>query len=106
MALPGRVIAAVADGAGVSSKTIAHVLGGLPVDYTSHPLDVDDFGRCYRLLLLFPEWRPRLGEVAERYPHWRPLVAAWNEITASYESEKKTTARLYETNELIRKVRP
>lgn len=43
------------------------------------PLDAADFGRCHRLLKLFPEWRARLHQVAEHYPQteWPRLVAIW-----------------------------
>jgi hypothetical protein len=51
------------------------------------PCDPDDFGRCYRLLRLFPTWRARLGEVSAKYPRWKPMVDAWDELTALYEEE-------------------
>ncbi len=75
---------------GVSSKTIAAVLAGAVDPHARAftydvPADPDDFGRCYRLLLLMPEWRARLPEVAERFPAWTPLVDAWDELTAMYE---------------------
>lgn len=50
-----------------------------------HPCDSVDFGRCYRLLKLFPDWRPRLGEVSTRFPWWKPFVEHWDELTALYE---------------------
>jgi hypothetical protein len=49
------------------------------------PSDGDDFGRCYRLVALFPSWRARMGEVAARYPQWGPFVQAWDELSALYE---------------------
>jgi len=49
------------------------------------PADSQDFGRCYRLLKRFPDWRPRLGEVAQRFPWWKPFVEGWDELTALYE---------------------
>ena len=33
----------------------------------SRPHDASDFGRCKRLLDLFPEWKANLGKVAEKY---------------------------------------
>ena len=44
------------------------------------PLDADDFGRCYRLLNRFPEWRARLPEVAKAFPKWKKIVEAWSEM--------------------------
>ena len=73
---------------GVSSKTIWAVMMGTTdaLDWPGTPMDSGDFGRCYRLLALFPEWRPRLPEVAAKFPEWGPLVTAWDELTALYES--------------------
>ena len=50
----------------------------------SVPHDPADFGRCRRLLALFPEWRARLGEVATAHPDtkWPALVARWTELEA------------------------
>jgi hypothetical protein len=54
----------------------------------SYPHDPDDFGRCYRLLKAIPEWRARLGEVADVYDVvWPELVDAWDELEALYEQE-------------------
>ena len=46
------------------------------------PIDCDDFGRCERLLAIFPDLRGRLNEVAEAYPDtkWPKLIARWDEI--------------------------
>lgn len=45
------------------------------------PRDSADFGRCLRLLNLFPEWRDRLGEVAAKYPgQWQAVIARWTEL--------------------------
>lgn len=72
---------------GTSSLTIYTVMTGQRVDRTGCPLDPDDFGRCYRLLKLFPEWRARLPEVAERFKVWIPLVREWDRLQALYEEE-------------------
>jgi len=77
---------------GISSKTILAVMTGskktdsFGIDV---PRDSSDFGRCYRLLQLFPEWRVRLPEVAEAYPIWSPMVAAWDELSAMYEESPR-----------------
>lgn len=61
------------------------------------PSDPSDFGRCHRLLDLFPAWRERLGEVAAKHPAWAPLVEAWDELTALWneESPTKNCPKLY-----------
>jgi len=66
---------------GVSSETIYSVMTGhnvLTCGEGDAPHDPGDFGRCYRLLKLFPEWRERLAEVvlhAQRrhLPRGRPI---------------------------------
>ena len=76
---------------GTSSLTIWSVMTGCrpPQSHFSAdvPHDPDDFGRCYRLLKVMPEWRERLPEVATKHKTWAPLVAAWDEMTALYEQE-------------------
>lgn len=51
----------------------------------SVPRDASDFGRCKRLLQLFPDWRNNLHRVAEAYPEtkWPALVARWPELEAA-----------------------
>lgn len=50
---------------GSSSETICAIMtGNIPV-YKSVPSDSSDFGRCYTLLKLIPEWIDRLGELKE-----------------------------------------
>lgn len=78
---------------GVSSRTLCAVMLGQPVTSklgAMEPSDPDDFGRCHRLLTLIPEWRVRLGEVADAYPRWRGLVDNWDELTALYLEELPT----------------
>lgn len=74
---------------GISSYTICAVMTGSKMKGPDVPHDPSDFGRCYRLLQNFPEWRARLPEVAAAYPIWGPMVAAWDELTALYEEEKQ-----------------
>jgi hypothetical protein len=91
---------------GTSSETIWSVLSGHPVKSYGIPYDPADFGRCYRLLTVMPEWRGRLHLVAAKFPKWEPLVAAWDELTALYEAEvpnhkgvaPKLYARIQELN--------
>jgi len=49
------------------------------------PYDPDDFGRCYRLLQLFPAWRKDLPKVIALCSEWKPFVEAWDELTQMYE---------------------
>ena len=72
---------------GISSKTILSVMTGSHLKCPDVPYDPSDFGRCHRLLALFPGWRARLPEVAEQFPIWRPMVDAWDELDAIYEEE-------------------
>lgn len=76
---------------GTSSKTIWSVMMGA-VDCGERydrPYDGADFGRCYRLLELMPEWKPRLAEVAARFPAWAPIVREWSRIEAAYLADLK-----------------
>jgi hypothetical protein len=82
---------------GTSSLTILDVLAGYATDRYDVPRDPDDFGRCYRLLHLFPQFQARLPEVAARFPEWKPLVERWAELEALYEEElpNRTAPKLY-----------
>lgn len=73
---------------GTSSLTIYQAITGNPSHHRclSIPYDPDDFGRCYRLLKLFPAWREQLPKVIEICPEWKPFVEAWDELTALFEA--------------------
>jgi hypothetical protein len=60
---------------------------GCEVDRYDVPHDPADFGRCHRLLELFPKWRERLPTVAAIHPAWSALIANWDELTALYLEE-------------------
>ena len=81
---------------GISSETIANVMCGLSLDgrFGSYPADADDFGRCHRLLCLYPEWRARLNEVARISPQWAALVDRWDEIVAAYQADRRRCSAL------------
>ena len=73
---------------GISSETIWSVMMGCkPPAWNAPPQDPSDFGRCYRLLIEFPAWRSRLGEVAIRHPEWDALVRHWDELETLWEQE-------------------
>jgi hypothetical protein len=69
---------------GVSSETIWSVMMGVKPRWAGVPLDVDDFGRCVRLLTVVPEFRPRIHEVTLVYPEWKPLIDNWGELERLY----------------------
>ena len=68
---------------GASSIALWGVLMGTTSD-GSTPWDVDDFGRCERLLKAVPEWRARLPEMAARFPIWTGLVREWPRLVELY----------------------
>lgn len=70
---------------GTSSRTIWSVMQDVTPSDADVPYDADDFGRCYRLLALIPEWRGSLPRVARRYPAWSALVREWDRLTEMYE---------------------
>ena len=77
---------------GTSSKTIWSVMmdavdGDLSSWRYDTPSDDDDFGRCYRLLALIPEWRGRLPEVGKVFPKWSPLIREWDRLTTLHEAK-------------------
>lgn len=69
---------------GTSSKTIWSVMMGVKPEWADVPLDVDDFGRCVRLLVVCPQFRTRLREVADKYPRWQPLIDNWDKLQRFY----------------------
>uniref|UniRef100_A0A6H1ZLZ2 Uncharacterized protein n=1 Tax=viral metagenome TaxID=1070528 RepID=A0A6H1ZLZ2_9ZZZZ len=76
---------------GISSKAIWSVMMGADtISDTDVPHDPADFGRCYRLLKLFPEWRNRLDEVAAALPKWGPMVREWETMECLYEKDAAT----------------
>jgi hypothetical protein len=64
---------------GMSSKAICCHMLGMKSDGI-YPLDPSDLGRCLRLLELFPEWKPRMGEMARYSAQWAALVERWDEL--------------------------
>lgn len=80
---------------GISSAAIWSVMMNTrsPYGRYDHPHDPDDFGRCYRLLELFPEWKSRLTEVSTRFPFWAPFIRDWSTLCEAYEREIETPRR-------------
>lgn len=72
------------DDTGTSSKTIWAVMQRTKARDRDVPYDAGDFGRCYRLLELIPEWRARLDDVARAQPAWVGIVREWAKLEALY----------------------
>lgn len=82
---------------GVSSKAIVKHMAGIGGQKSlgwDYPHDSDDFGRCYRLLALFPKWRERMPEMAVHSAMWGALGRAWPELTALYEADQDVYAAI------------
>ncbi len=72
--------------AGASSIAIAmHMTGGWCDG--SYPHDPADLGRCLRVLKKFPEWKPRLKEMAKYGKEWKALIKRWDDLSAVMASE-------------------
>lgn len=85
---------------GVSAGSIYTAMTGdySPCGRYDVPHDPADFGRCYRLLNYFPEWRSRMANLSRKWPIWEPFVTHWSELEALYVEELPTgtAPRLYE----------
>lgn len=98
------------DDTGLSSKHMARILCNIRVDCDveevrtgkpPHPLDPDDFGRCYRFLRAVPLGPERARDVAYMgvsSREWAGLAAAWGELEQLYWAELPTgkCPKLYE----------
>lgn len=78
---------------GSSSKAIANYMQGRSSS-GDFPWDGGDFGRCHRMLLMFPEWRARLPEMGDKYPGWAPLVKIWSELEKLWPDHGAVDARM------------
>lgn len=88
----------LSDDTGISSETICAVMTGSTIPRADVPYDSGDFGRCYRLLKLFPEWVERMPEVGQKFPEWGPMVAEWQKLTSMYEACCDADGRLIRAN--------
>lgn len=77
---------------GLSSECIADKMCGM-APTGNYPHDGIDFGRCERLLILYPEWRGRLGEMREVNLYWSALVDSWSEITEAWRHDVELRRR-------------
>jgi hypothetical protein len=75
---------------GLSSTCMFNVFESRkPVINGDHPLDPDDFSRCYKLLKTIPEWRPRITEMKACSQAWSNLADHWDELEKMYEAKDK-----------------
>ena len=71
---------------GASSEAIAmHMIAGWSDG--SFPRDPADLGRCLRLLELFPEWKPRIGEMSKYGAVWQAYADQWEDMESSMRDE-------------------
>ena len=86
-----RIFAWLASGdVGTSSKSIMLWLSAKQVDRTwgaSTPSDPADLRRCMNLLRCVPEWRGRMGEMAEAGGLWPTFSRRWDEMERSFLEE-------------------
>ncbi len=83
---------------GASSKVIWRCLttGVSTFENPSHPLDPDDFKRCYKLLEAIPEWKSEIHKLKSLSKIWSNLVDNWNKLTEMYEQNVKENWVNYE----------
>jgi hypothetical protein len=76
---------ATSNDTGISSETLLCLLLDLPKPHHwGVPGDLADFGRCYRMIELFPELKERFPEIAELHPDWRPFIDCWEQMARLY----------------------
>lgn len=82
---------------GMSSKTMV----GCFMNYTNypinHPYDPSDFGRCYKLLQVIPEWKSNLymRKLKKLSIPWKNLYQNWEKLTEMYEENEKKEWQTY-----------
>jgi hypothetical protein len=73
---------------GVSSLTLFHHLTQTPMPQSrSHPHDLDDFGRCKRMIEQVPSLRALLPEAASLSPVWARIVDVWDTLCTTLDAE-------------------
>lgn len=55
----------------------------------AHPSDPDDFGRCYRLLKVVPEWKNELHKLKALSPVWDRLIDNWHNLNEMFEQNER-----------------
>ncbi len=72
---------------GLSSICIFNYMKGYANADIHVPHDSDDFGRCYRLLDIIPDWRTRMPEMGRHYSQWKPFTDCWSELESYYRNK-------------------
>jgi len=85
------------DDTGMSSEYMAGVLGGYQRRYC-HPMDLDDFGRCSRLLTAVPEFREKLEMMRDKSKQWAALLDVWTQVEVLMREK-----RYKEANDIVMK---
>lgn len=70
---------------GASSESIFRIITNKYSRGLYEPSDFADFGRCFRLLKLFPEWKNKLHLVANESTIWNRIIKSWDYLCAEYE---------------------
>jgi hypothetical protein len=97
---------------GASSETMFHVFTGLKKEKWAPgaiPIDSWDFGRCYRLLQRFPEFRKNLQKIVKMYPcsRWEYVIDIWPTLESVYERESENgTKYVAKITEILKNDRP
>lgn len=80
---------------GVSSETIVAATVGMcePQFSRCHPLDPDDFRRCYLLLKAAPGLREHFPKLAKESAVWSRLVENWDKLTMMLEEAMSNKAK-------------
>ncbi len=88
------------DDTGISSETIFWCMFGFKIKRAYPPSDPSDLGRCLRLHMKFPDFIPRIGELAIMYPEWRPFTESWPKMMELWleesQNESGMAPKLYE----------
>lgn len=76
---------------GISSMAMWSMFCGIEnneyLHMKNHPLDPDDFSRCYKLLEAIPEWKKELSKLKTLSLQWDKLVSNWDKLTEMFESK-------------------
>lgn len=72
---------------GLSARAIIYRMNNIEKVYNNHPLDSSDFGRCMRLLSVFPEYRGKLHLMRSVSKEWSLLVDHWVELEKLYATD-------------------
>jgi hypothetical protein len=89
---------------GQSSVAVATYLAA-GVSSGATPGDTQDLGRIMRLLDRIPEWKTRMGEMAEAGGSWPLLAPHWQELDRLYRADlhacqERLTDILYDKSDL------